>query len=453
MKDKLFDALKRNTVDYAEIRVEFLESTNLLYRGRDVENALSTSEQGGIVRACWKGGWGIVSFDSLDNLGERVEEACICAKLVGKEKTQLAEVESFSIECPAEMEKDFRDLPVDEKIRLIRKYNDIILKTDDLIMSSICSWDDMFRTIYFASSRGTYFMEERPKVSSKFGAIARQGDLIQMAIDSIASSVTYDLLYGIESRVEECAKLAISLLEAPKVESGPQKNVILDSVMGGVFIHEAFGHLSEADFQYENPDMLKLMEIGRELGPENLNVVDDGSIKKTVGSIIFDEEGSPPEKTYLIKDGKLSGRLHSIETAGKMGEKPTGNARAAGKGLPPVVRMTNTYIENGDMKKEELFSGVDKGIYACGFIGGMTELEMFTFSASHGYRIENGEKGELVRDIVLTGNVFETLKSIDGIADDLIIREDAAGCGKMGQGGLPVTFGSPHLRIRDVIIG
>jgi TldD protein len=219
-----------------------------------------------------------------------------------------------------------------------------------------------------------------------------------------------------------------------------------------VFIHEAFGHLSEADFLYENPKLRDLMVIGREMGPRHLNVVDDGSIDRTVGSLTYDDEGTPTSKTYLIKEGVLAGHLHSMETAAKMGAQPTGNARAVRRGLPPIVRMTNTYIENGETSKEELFSGVDKGIYALNFFGGQTEFETFTFSAGHGYRIENGEIGELVRDVVLTGNLFQTLQHVDGLADDLLLHE-TGGCGKGGQAPLPVGLGAPHVRIRDVVIG
>jgi TldD protein len=85
--------------------------------------------------------------------------------------------------------------------------------------------------------------------------------------------------------------------------------------------------------------------------------------------------------------------------------------------------------------------------------GGQTMMEQFTFSAAWGYRIENGRLGEMVRDVVLTGNVFETLKRIDGFGDDFMMIETGGGCGKGGQAPLPVTFGSPHLRIRDVVVG
>jgi TldD protein len=95
-----------------------------------------------------------------------------------------------------------------------------------------------------------------------------------------------------------------------------------------VFIHEAFGHLSESDFLYEDERMSSLMKLGKKFGSPKLNVVDDGSIPDLLGSAKYDDEGVRTKKNYLIKDGILTGRLHSRETAAKMGEEPTGNARA-----------------------------------------------------------------------------------------------------------------------------
>jgi TldD protein len=452
MKDRIKEALKKNTADYAEIRVETEESTHLAYRGPEMESAGASSFCGGIVRACHKGGWGIIVFDSLDNLEERVQMACHCAALVGAERTDLAEVPTVDSKLPAHLENDPRGVSLEEKIRLINSYNKIILEADPLIESSGVSYGDSFRTVHFANTRGTYYMEERPRIYCAFYATARKGALVQRASDSFASAVTYDVVVGLDERVYDVAKRAVSLLKASKVEGGP-RTVILNPRMGGVFVHEAFGHLSEADFLYENPQMRDLMFLGREMGAESLNVVDDGSMDRTIGSLAFDDEGTPTNKTYLIRKGVLTGHLHSLETAAKMGAKPTGNARALGRKYPPVVRMTNTYIENAEIPVEDLFADVDDGIYACDAFGGQTEFEMFTFSAGYGYRIENGQIGDLVRDVVLTGNVFRTLKMIDGISNDLEICEGAGGCGKSGQAPLPVGFGSPHIRIRDVVVG
>jgi TldD protein len=264
--------------------------------------------------------------------------------------------------------------------------------------------------------------------------------------------VTYNVVTGLDDTARETAARADALLRAPKCEGGAH-TVILNPDMAGVFVHEAFGHLSEGDFLYENAKMRELMHPGRVVGGPELNVVDDGSIPGRAGSQAVDDEGTPTGKTYLIREGALAGHLHSLETAAKMDGVPTGNARAIGRDVPPIVRMTNTYIEAGHVPVDKLFAGVDRGIYACDSFGGQTALEMFTFSAAYGYRIENGKKGELVRDVTLTGNVFETLKSIDGIADDFAICERGGGCGKGNQSPLPVTVGSPHVRIRNVVIG
>ncbi|KUK92518.1 MAG: Peptidase U62, modulator of DNA gyrase, partial [Anaerolineaceae bacterium 46_22] len=146
-------------------------------------------------------------------------------------------------------------------------------------------------------------------------------------------------------------------------------------------------------------------------------------------------------------------RLHSRETSARMGEDLTGNARAINYHFKPIVRMTNTYIEQGETPYKDLFSGIKKGIYARQFYGGNTTFEMYTFSAGEGYMIENGRISEPIRDITLTGNLFDTLYNIDGIGNDLKIVESGGGCGKAGQQPLPVTFGSPHIRIQKVIVG
>jgi TldD protein len=82
----------------------------------------------------------------------------------------------------------------------------------------------------------------------------------------------------------------------------------------------------------------------------------------------------------------------------------------------------------------------------------MTSMEMFTFSAGEAYRIRNGRIEELCRPVMLSGNVFTTLHNIDGIANDLGMNE-GGGCGKAGQSPLPVSNGSPHIRIRQCLIG
>ena len=116
------------------------------------------------------------------------------------------------------------------------------------------------------------------------------------------------------------ADKAIELLTAPQAKGG-EYTVVLDPVLAGVFVHEAFGHLSEADFVYENENLRQLMTLGKEFGTKELNIVDGAAVPGLRGSFKYDDEGTPATKTYLIREGKLTGRLHP-ETAAKMMKQP-----------------------------------------------------------------------------------------------------------------------------------
>jgi TldD protein len=195
------------------------------------------------------------------------------------------------------------------------------------------------------------------------------------------------------------------------------------------------------------------MVLGRRFGQEILNVFDDGAIPDLRGSHKYDDEGVPTRRNYLIKDGILVGRLHSRETAAKMGEEPSGNARAINYRHAPIVRMTNTAMEQGETAFEDMLKDIKLGIYACDAYGGQTALENFSFSSGYAYMIRDGKLAEMVKDVILAGNLFDTLKNIDAIGDDFQWQYFAGGCGKGNQFPLPVAMGAPHIRIQNIVIG
>jgi TldD protein len=340
-----------------------------------------------------------------------------------------------------------------EKKSTMEAYNELILGYDGRIESTNVSYGDAFRLVRFANSEGAYIEEERPVVAVSLSAVARSGDNVQVAHESFADTEAgFSLARGRAEEALEVAKRAVELLDAPPVQGG-KFTVVLNPKLAGVFAHEAFGHLSEADHVYENEQMKQLMVLGRRFGPDLLNIVDDGSLPGLRGSHKYDDEGTPTRKNYLIKEGVLVGRLHSRETAAKMGEQPTGNARALNYRYEPIVRMTNTYIDKGNATFEEMIRDIRLGVYALDYFGGMTSLEMFTFSAGYGCMIRDGQIAEMVRDVVLTGNVFETLMNIDTLGDKVEWASAGGGCGKDGQSPLPVDDGSPHIRIQNVVVG
>jgi len=453
MRDRLFEALKVQDVEYADIRVEDKTNTWVNFRGPDLDTIGSSRTVGGIVRALCKGGWGYATFNDLDDLPKRVGEACETARLVGRDQTYYAPVEPVVDVIRAKLVKDFRQVPLSEKKSLMEEYNRIILGHHKNIQTSSVRYADTFKTIWYANSEGTYIEEEKPDVNLMTGAIAREGDIVQNASETCGSADGYQSVENFHQKAKDAAQKAIELLAAPPVTGG-KYTVITDPVLTGVFTHEAFGHLSESDFVYENPRMQEIMPLGKRFGVDGLNIIDDGSLPGGLGTHRYDYEGVPTRKNYLIQDGILVGRLHSRETAAKMGEAVTGNARAVHYEHPPIVRMTNTYIEQGTAAFEEMLKGIDLGVYAIKFIGGETAMEMFTFSAAYGYMIRNGQIAELVRDVVLTGNVFETLLNIDQIGNQVGWAPNGpGGCGKGNQQPLRVGLGGPHIRIQNCVIG
>jgi TldD protein len=311
---------------------------------------------------------------------------------------------------------------------------------------------DSRATTYYANSDGASIEQQYAFCGALVGAIAVDGANIQRAFESVGDLRGYQKVAAMDEDCEKAVRRALESLEADPVEAGTY-TVIVDPKLCGVFVHEAFGHLSESDFVYENPRLKEIMEIGRRFGPEFLNITDDGSMAGEAGFVAFDSEGVPASRTPLIEDGVLVGRLHNRETAAKMGEAPTGNARAISYRHQPIVRMTNTFMEPGETPFEEMLAETPDGIYAVGMLGGQTNMEMFTFSAEEAYRIRDGKIAEKIRDVVLTGNVFKTLQNIDRVGSDFRMYGGLGGCGKGGQSPLRVGDGGPHCRIRDVVIG
>lgn len=454
MRDKVQKALRQSKADYTEIRIEQNVSTRISYRGSDLEAASAVIDQGGLVRClCHKNGWGVASFNNLDDLSAKVDQAYQCAMASqSEEPIELAPIPIMEDTIHAALKRDFRGISIADKKALIEGYNKILLEYSDKIVDTNSQYLDSFSRITFATSEGMFIEEERPSILITLTAMARDRDDVQQARESRAGPRGFEFVEGQEHLAEKAARLAVELLTAESVVGG-QYPVVVDPRLASVFIHEAFGHLSESDFVYENPKAREMMVLGRQFAKPILNVFDDGTIPGNRGTHKYDDEGTPTRRNDLIKDGILVGRLHSRETAAKMEETPSGNARAISYRHAPIVRMTNTAIEVGTTSFSDMIKDVQHGVYACDAYGGQTALESFSFSSGHAYMIRDGELAEMVKDVILAGNLFTTLMNIDAVGDDFTWMNLGGGCGKGGQIPLPVGLGAPHIRIQNVVIG
>jgi TldD protein len=442
----------KSRVDYLAIRLEESEGTNIFLRSEKIETLSEEVAIGGQVRACYKGGWGFASFNRLELLPQRLEEAIAAARVVGCEETQLAEIPIVQQICVLPLTgTNPRLISLRDKKALCDHYTQILHSTDRRVTTTTVRYSDSAQRLILATSEGTWIDQSWTDMEMRFASTARDGDTVQTGRETTGSRNAYEDLLNLDVQVSGASQRAVNALNLPTVK-GDAYTVVIDPILTGLFVHEAFGHLSEADMAYENPDLMEVMTYGRRFGCEDLQIFDGAAPEGHRGSYFYDDEGTPATTTQLIKNGMLVGRLHSRETAGRLGETPTGNARCLSYQHSPIVRMTNTWIERGSTPVDRLFDGIENGVYARNWLGGMTNGEMFTFSAGEAWKIRNGELAEPVRDVTLSGNVFRTLADIEAIGDDFA-WDESGGCGKGGQNGLPVGCGGPSLRIRNVVVG
>jgi TldD protein len=117
-----------------------------------------------------------------------------------------------------------------------------------------------------------------------------------------------------------------------------------------------------------------------------------------------------------------------------------------------MVRMTNTYVLEGDTDPDDIVRGVPYGIYCAQLGGGQVDTATgdFVFGVTEAYLIEDGEITRPIRAAQLIGNGPEVLGKIDVIGNDF---ETWTGmCGKSGQT-VPVSSGQPTLLVRDITVG
>ncbi|MCX8122642.1 MAG: TldD/PmbA family protein [Spirochaetes bacterium] len=437
--------------EYAEIRLSESHSTTIHLSKNMVETCkVGTSTQGS-VRVYNKGCWGFFAFTSLSMIETALQRALQLSHMQKKEHApSISSLQVNNIKEKTNAAIPLATVSLEEKMHCLQEYN-AILKQSELIENTNVLYGDSVTRYVMCNTDGSSIEYDRSFCGLSLSAIAKDGTIIQPYGESVANYGGFEIAKDKHTLAQEVVQTATELVAAPQVKSGVY-NVIVDPKLAGVFIHEAFGHLSEADFIYENPRMKEIMVIGKRFGPEILNVVDDGTLPYA-GYIPCDDEGILPAKTYVIKNGILHSRLHSRETAVIMGEQVTGNARAISTSAIPIVRMTNTYIENGNSTVDELFEKLWNGIYVVGALGGQTNLEMFTFTPAYAYEIKKGKKTKKLRDCMLTGNVFVTLANIEAIANDCTLFGGLGGCGKQGQSPLPVSSGGPHVLIKNVLIG
>jgi TldD protein len=302
----------------------------------------------------------------------------------------------------------------------------------------------------FLSSKGADLKFDSQRAGLWIGFNLADGDKKQDESFNRGANLFQDLR-GLEDEIRDRYTETVHFLHnAVDVVPGTYTTV-LSPLAAGVFAHESFGHKSEADFMLGDETMQQEWQLGKLVGSPILSILDDGNELGT-GYTPFDDEGTRARKTWLIDKGVLAGRLHSGTTAAHLSEGLTGNARSVSFEFEPIVRMTTTYIDKGDLDFDEFLAPIKEGVLVKTINHG-SGMSTFTLAPSLAYMIRDGKVAEPVRISVVTGNVFKTLGEIDGLTKELeLISFVRGGCGKMEQYPLPVGFGGPWVRVRALMV-
>lgn len=434
---------------YTDIRIETTRTTNISYENNELKQNKCKKEKGAFIRIFDGERWYYSTITNVEDIQKEIDELAEMAKR-NKDIYNHPVVKRMEVNKGKELrytDNNILSISNDDKIKLLESYLPILKEFPEVLNSRLL-YKDTYITKEIISSKGTdiTFDIQNAYIASRY-SLSVNG-MTQNGGETIYEADFSKLFNKEELFREDIIKNLNYIKEAVPVKKG-MYTCILSPVVAGVFAHESFGHKSEADFMIGDEMMMKEWKLGTKVGSPILNIIDTGNIEGS-GYVPYDDEGTKAKETYLIKDGVLSGRLHSAYTAGALEEDVTGNSRAINFEYEPIVRMTTTYIGAGNLTKEELFEGVKEGIYIDGFMHG-SGMSTFTIAPSTAYMIRDGKIAEPVKISVITGNVMSTLNEIDGVSDTVEIKSlGTGGCGKMEQWPLSVGLGGPYVRVNKI---
>jgi TldD protein len=447
-------AVEKFGAEYAEARAQTLYKTMLTLKEGRVEAAKQGIENGVALRVLVNGAWGFASVGSLkvEPLTDAVSDACRMAKTASaqlKMPIKLAEVKAVEDRVRVKPEKNPSEILMEDKIKMASEINKTALGFDKRVKSCTVDYLDLTGTSIFVSSEGSAIEQDKLYVWSRITASAVSNGVFTFSREEIGSTAGYELF---DKQTPEKIGTAVAKRAAEQLEAKSPKGGTFPVVLGpdvvGVFVHEAFGHLAEADLALSGGVLANNM--GKKIASDVVTFYDDGTINGAFGSFKYDDEGVPAQKTMLIKDGVVAGLMHSRETAPKFNAEPTGNARAEDFRVEPIIRMRNTFMAPRDRSFEELVEGVKAGYYFKSFRGGQANLDgTFQVGIQEAYEINKGEVGEPVRNASISGTTLETLLKVDAVGKDFELSSGR--CGK-GQTAF-IGDGGPHIRVKEVTVG
>ena len=343
------------------------------------------------------------------------------------------------------------DVADEKRLDVCRRANQAALDYDKRIKMASVSYYDEVRGRIIANSEGLYVTNELPLLFFIVQALSEGNNTRHLGRERLSRHSGFEMFEEVppEQVARACAREAIAMLDATDAPSG-KMDVVMQNGWGGVLVHEAVGHPLEGDGIAKNLGVFT-GRLGQKVASPLFTMVDDSSIPNARGTTSFDDEGTQGRRNVLIKDGVLVRFMTDILSARQLKMDRTGNGRRESFRYLPIPRMTNTFIDNGRDRPEDILASTKNGIYVQALSGGSVDdvSGVFNFTCREAYLIENGRKTAPIKGATLIGNCLDIIKDIDAVGNDLDFGPGVCGKGQAAE----VNAGQPTVRIRNINVG
>jgi TldD protein len=455
-EDSVAHALRRIEphTSYAEVMAERTVGHSVRLDRSQTSIGVEARLEGAVFRAWGGRNWVEVASSGLD--GPALDETADTLRrhLASEAKSTLPPGVSATGdgERRTSSKRPLDSFSVEDRLALARRLHSIALSPGG-IDNAIVAFGSSVEERLFLSTAGARRLQEIQRTRGTVVPIAMESGKVEYDYFGLGGMGGWEILDGLtEERILETANEAKALLKASSAPTGAMA-VLLDGSTSGTFAHESFGHGTEADQLLRDRSYLKPL-LGQNVGPDFLTLVDDGSYPGGWGSIYFDDEGHPAQRTVLVDHGKFVDVLHDRESAAVFHRSATGNTRRADFLSRPFVRMTNTFVEPGDWSFEELLKEAKNGIYLQNCTSGIEDPlgGQMQIKVKKARTIRHGELGPVGPSMALSGKVLDFLKGIRGIGKAAEFSILPGYCGKGHTDLIPAGTGGSYL-LSEAVVG
>ena len=437
---------------FAEIYLETRAVTRLSLSEQVVESVEQGLYAGCGVRAVDGDRVGYAYADSFDET-KLVEAARNAAAIASSASADPLQALAFQLESPQSrirFLRPFDDVKDDERVGWLQQADAAARAHDPAVRQVTIECNDEMLRFAVINSEGLWMEDTLPLLYMRVNVNAVRGERRSMGLERMSSRLGAEQMENgaPAATAREAARMAIAMLDANPAPAGEMPVVL--AAGGGVLFHEAVGHGLEGDAVHRGTSMFA-GKVGETVASDRVSIIDWGGIADLRGSFNIDDEGTPPQQNILIERGVLTGFMTDRINAQALDMGRTGNGRRQSYRFPPLVRMSNTFLYQGEDDVEQMIRDTKSGLFARYLGGGEVDTTTgnFTFGVLEAYRIEDGKIGAPVRGANLVGNGPEIMKRIDRVGPDLKFWPGTCGKGQW----VPVTSGAPTLRISSMTVG